>query len=134
MTKKKKILHLEDDPEWRNIVKKALDGFIVYSVGSLEEAIGLFRKTDFDFAILDISLIIDDSQDDQGEFLLKGLKGLEILPGKRILILSAYLTGTNQNRMRKYFRDYKVIDSIPKQKFSAKELRNIVEDALKTNI
>lgn len=130
MNTQKKILHLEDDPEWVDIVRDALDGFDVFGAKTLSEASKLSIDTEFDAAVLDISLVQGDSQDDQGEWLLKALEGLSILPGKRIIILSAYLLGSNQERTRKYFKFYRVLDAIPKQKFNSKEFREIVEDAL----
>ena len=128
----KKILHLEDDPEWVDIVQNALTGYRVYSAHTLQEAAHLYSDQEFDAAILDISLIPGDSQDQQGERFLKALKALNILPGKRIIILSAYLKGLgNQERTRKYFKDFDVMDAIPKQQFNSEEFREIVEDAVK---
>lgn len=134
MSRHIRILHLEDDPEWIDIVRKALSGFVIRSARTLEEAFELYKDTDFDLAILDISLIPDDSQDAQGELLLKGLEGLSILPGKRIIILSAYLSGANQDRMRRYFKFYKVLDAVPKQKFDPKEFRRTIEVAFEDAI
>ena len=130
MKNKKKILHLEDDTEWVDIVRVDLGDFNIYSARSLEDALKLYKNMDFDAAILDISLILDDSQDNQGEFLLKALEGLSILPGKRIVILSAYLTGSFQDRMQKYFKFYKVKDAIPKQEYDPKELVKIINEVL----
>jgi DNA-binding response OmpR family regulator len=129
MKNSKKILHLEDDQEWLQIVRDALGEFNVYGAQTLKDAFDLYQDMDFDVAILDISLIPDDSQDEQGEFLLKALEGLSILPGKRIIILSAYLTGSYQDRMRKYFKHYRVMDAIPKQDFDSKAFRKLVEEA-----
>jgi CheY-like chemotaxis protein len=125
----KKILHLEDDPEWVEIVRNALKGYVVFSAHNLEEAAKIAIKKKFDLAVLDISLIPGDSQDDKGERFLKALKGIPLLPGKRIIILSAYLLGSNQERTRKYFKYYKVLDAIPKQKFDSKEFKEIVDSA-----
>ncbi len=131
-TRRKKILHLEDDPDWIEIVQGSLSGFDVHSAHNLKEAVELCKHIEFDAAILDISLMPGDAQDDQGEKFLKGLKGLEILPGKRIIVLSAYLQGLlNQDRIRKYFKDYKVLDAIPKQKFDSEEFREVVENAVR---
>ncbi len=130
--KKIKILHLEDDPDWIEIVRDSLKGYNVHSARTLEEAFDLYKGANFDIAILDISLIPGDSQDDQGEFLLNALEGLSILPGKRIIILSAYLTGSYQDRTRKYFKHYRVMDAIPKQYFDSKEFRKLVKDAIES--
>lgn len=129
--RRKKILHLEDDPEWVEIVRNALNGYTVYGAHNLKEATKIAAKKNFDLAILDISLIPGDSQDDKGERFLKALEGIPLLPGKRIIILSAYLLGSNQDRTRKYFRYYKVLDAIPKQRFDSKELKEVVDSAFK---
>jgi CheY-like chemotaxis protein len=133
-THRKKILHLEDDPEWAEIVRNALKGYIVYSVHNLKDAAKTADKKKFDLAVLDISLIPDDSQDDKGELFLKALEGIPILPGKRIIILSAYLLGSNQERTRKYFKYYNVLDAIPKQKFDSKEFKEIVDSAFSPKV
>jgi len=131
---KKKIFHLEDDKEWVRIVKSALEGYEVHSAGTLPKAVNLFRSKKFDLAILDISLIPEDSQDKQGERFLNALEGKHILPGKRIVILSAYLTGggVNQDRTRTYFKFFNVKDAVPKQKFDSKEFREIIDEALRS--
>jgi CheY-like chemotaxis protein len=132
MTPMKKILHLEDDNDWIEIVRNALDGYEVHGAHNLREAVKLYSDQLFEVVILDISLIPDDSQDIQGEQLLKALEGLQILPGKRIIILSAYLLGlANEDRTRKYFKFYDVMDAIPKQKFDSKEFREIVDEAIR---
>jgi CheY-like chemotaxis protein len=125
-----KILHLEDDPEWVEIVRSALKGYTLYSAHNLKEAAKIATRKKFDVAVLDISLIPGDSQDDKGERFLKALEGIPLLPGKRIIILSAYLLGSNQERTRKYFKYYKVLDAIPKQKFDSLEFKEIVDSAL----
>lgn len=122
----KKILHLEDDPEWSGYVRDALKGYTVYSVKNLREAAKIASHKKIDLAILDISLIPEDAKDEKGEVFLKALEGLSLLPGKRIMILSAYLS---DERTRKYFKYYKVLDAIPKQKFDSKELKEMVDSA-----
>jgi CheY-like chemotaxis protein len=131
MPAKPKILHLEDDPEWVEIVRGSLKEFAVLSAHNLKEAAQVVSNKHFDVAILDISLVPSDSQDNQGEYFLKALEGIQILDGKRIVILSAYLLGSNQDLTRKYFKYYKVFDAIPKQKFDSKEFRGIIEECLK---
>ena len=135
MATQKKILHLEDDEGWIKIVKKALPGYEVFSAHSIPEAVRAYHNQEFDAAILDISLIPEDSQDSQGEKFLYALEGLKVLPGRRIVILSAYLVAEeHQDRTRKYFKFYDVADAIPKQNFSSKELKLIIDEAVKTSI
>jgi CheY-like chemotaxis protein len=137
MSHSKRILHLEDDPEWIEIVRSTLKGYTINSVHNLKDAAKMASKLasqkKFDLAILDISLTLGDSQDIQGERFLKALRGLSIIPSKRIIILSAYLLiDPEQKRIRKYFKLYRVFDAIPKQKFDSKEFRKIVDEALHT--
>jgi CheY-like chemotaxis protein len=132
--RRKKILHLEDDPEWVEIVRNALKNYELFSARDLKEASKIASRKKFDLAILDISLIPGDSQDDKGERFLKALEGIPLLPGKRIIILSAYLLGSNQERTRKYFKYYKVLDAIPKQKFDSKEFKEIIDEAFNDKI
>lgn len=131
MKNQKKILHLEDDEGWIKIVQKALTDYDVHSAHSLREAVEAYHDQEFDAAILDISLIPEDSRDVQGERFLNALEGLQILPGKRIIILSAYLVGEEHHeRTRKYFKYFDVMDAIPKQEFDSKELKSIVDEAV----
>lgn len=123
---------MEDDDGWIKIVQKALAGYDVHSAHSLHEAVASYHDQEFDAAILDISLIPEDSQDAQGERFLNALEGLHILPGKRIIILSAYLLGeAYQERTRKYFKVYDVMDAIPKQRFDSAEFREVVDNAVR---
>lgn len=127
--RRKKVLHLEDDPEWVEIVRNSLKEYTVYSAHNLKEAAKIATHKKFDLAVLDISLIPGDSQDNKGERFLKALEGIPLLPGKRIIILSAYLLGSNQERTRNYFKYYKVLDAIPKQKFDSKEFKEVIDSA-----
>lgn len=128
--RRKKILHLEDDPEWLEIVRSCLKGYVVYGAHNLTDASRIAENKEFDLAILDISLIPGDLQDQKGERFLNALEGIPLLPGKRIIILSAYLLGPNQERTRKYFKFYDVLDAIPKQRFDSQEFRELIDGAL----
>ena len=131
MPVKSNILHLEDDPEWIEIVQNSLKGINVFSAHNLKEATQVVSKEHFDVAILDISLAPGNSQDEQGERFLKALEGIQVLRGKRVVILSAYIFGSNQERIRKYFKYYDVFDTIAKQKFDSKEFREIINTCLR---
>jgi CheY-like chemotaxis protein len=133
MTTKKRaqILHLENLPEWIREVQLALgEEHDIQAATSLREAVRLFRDTDFDLVIVDIDLISGIGVDEEGFRLLKGLQDAGILPGNRVIVLSAF--AHLEERTRRAFRDYDVWDVIPKDKYNPEELKREVAEAIQT--
>ena len=133
MTPKKRgqILHLEDNPQWIREVQLALGkDYEIQAATSLREAVPLFRDTDFDLVIVDIDLITGVGEDEEGFRLIEGLQEAGILPGNRVIVLSAFTD--MEQRTRRAFRDYGVWDVIPKDKFDADELRREIDTAVRT--
>jgi len=127
------ILHLEDDLKWRREVQIALSGdYEIKSAQSLREAVRLFAEIEFDLVIVDIDLVSGIGADEEGFQLIWGLQEAGILPGNRIIVLSAF--AHLEERTRRAFRDYDVWDVIPKDKYNPEELRREVDEALKTPI
>lgn len=132
MSQKKRgqILHLENDRQWIREVQLALgEDYEIQAATSSEEAATLFRDTEFDLVIVDIDLISRIGKDEKGFRLIEGLKVAQILPGNRVIVLSAF--AHLEERTRRAFRDYGVLDVIPKDKFDAEELRQEVDVAIR---
>jgi len=131
MSPRKQVLHLEDKAEWIREVKLALgEDYEIQAAKSLHEAVPLFRDTDFDLVIVDIDLVSGVGKDEEGFRLVEGLQQAQILPGNRVIVLSAF--AHLEERTRRAFRDYGVWDVIPKDKFDADELRREVGIAIRT--
>jgi len=129
--KRAQILHLEDNPQWIREVQLALgEDYEVHAVTSLREAAEAFRDTGFDLVIVDIDLVSGVGKDEEGFRLIDGLQQAEILPGNRVIVLSAF--AHLEERTRRAFRDYGVWDVIPKDKYNAEELKQQVADAIRT--
>ena len=129
--KSNRILHLEDDPSWRREVQIVLnEDYEIKSARSLKEAVELFREVDFDLVIVDIDLLSGVGEDEEGFRLIDGLQAAGILPGSRIIVLSAY--SDSDMRTRRAFRNYGVWDVIPKDRFDAEELKQDVTQALQS--
>jgi CheY-like chemotaxis protein len=129
--KRGQILHLEDNPQWIREVQLALgEDYMVQAAKSLRKAVRLFRDTEFDLVIVDIDLISGVGRDEEGFRLIEALQGAGILPGNRVIVLSAF--AHLEQRTRRAFRDYGVWDVIPKDKFDPEELRLEVDTAIRT--
>jgi DNA-binding response OmpR family regulator len=116
-----RILHLEDEPEWREHVKDALgEDFELHSAKNVEEAASLFldmanNNQKFDLAIIDISLVLNDSSDKKGFKFIDALEEYGVMEGHNIIILSGYSSVDDNQRVA--FRDYSVVDVFHKDKF-----------------
>jgi len=129
--KRAQILHLENHSEWLREVQLALaDDHEIYPAKSLRQAVALFRETDFDLVIADLDLVKDTGQDEQGFQLIDALQAAGILPGNRVIVLSAFTH--LEERTRRAFRDYDVWDVIPKDKYDPAELKREVAEAIQT--
>ena len=129
--KRAQILHLENDTKWLSEVQLAFaDEHQVYPATSLRQAVELFRETDFDLVIADLDLFKDTGKDEQGFQLIDALQAAGILPGNRVIVLSAFTH--LEERTRRAFRDYDVWDVIPKDKYDPAELKREVAEAIQT--
>lgn len=126
----RKILHLEDSRQWIREVQLALGDYELHAARSLIEAVQLFRDVDFDLVIVDVDLISGVGKDEEGFRLIDGLQQAGILPGNRIIVLSAF--AHLEARTRRAFRDYGVWDVIPKDRFDPEELRREIAAAIHT--
>lgn len=126
-----RILHLEDKPDWIREVQLALgEDYEVHGAKSLRDAVHLFRDKDYDLVIVDIDLITGVGADEEGFRLIEGLQRSGILPGNRVIVLSAF--AHLEERTRRAFRDYDVWDVISKDKYNPDELRREVGEAIRT--
>jgi DNA-binding response OmpR family regulator len=86
-----RILHVEDDPDFRLLIAGSLQGFgyTVATAGTMAEAMQLARDLRFDLCILDVRL-----PDGSGIDLCQQLR--ELQPNVPILYYSAYASESEQ--------------------------------------
>jgi response regulator RpfG family c-di-GMP phosphodiesterase len=123
-----RILILEDDEDYVD----TLEGYLkedhdVYSASDLDEAQKLLGQQTFHLAIVDISLVLGDSKDEQGFDLIEDLRATEILRDMSIIIVTAYPT---EERVRKAFKRFRVHDFIDKMTLDPKEFKQEVANAI----
>jgi CheY-like chemotaxis protein len=126
-----RILLLEDDKEWIDMIRGYLEennSYDVYHATSLEEAERLLKKLEpFHLAVVDISLVLGDSKDEQGFEFIEEVRTKEILRDVSIIVVTAYPT---TERVRKAFKDYKVHDFIDKMSLVPSKFKNEVDEAI----
>jgi CheY-like chemotaxis protein len=137
MGKKARILLLEDDREWIDTLSEYLEeDYEVYSATSLEEAeLRLVelrpylesQEVPFHLAIVDISLILGDSDDEQGFYFIEDLRTRDILRDVSIIVVTAY---PRTERVRTAFKDYKVHDFIDKMTLVPGDFKKEVAEAI----
>ncbi len=115
MNRKRRILVLDDEAEWRDALTDLLQkDFQVETAPSTDEAEELLSKSFYHLAVLDISMIPGDMKDDKGLVFLGKLGDINLLGAMEIIVLSNYGT---QEQMRRAFTKYKVADFQSKDDF-----------------
>ncbi len=109
-----RVLVVDDDEEWRNLLAEILppDEFQVDAVASAAEAKTELAKSFFHLVTLDIRLQDADESNVQGFELLQELAESGQTEATRIIVLSAF--GTEQQQ-REAFRDHNVMDFVNKR-------------------
>jgi DNA-binding response OmpR family regulator len=80
----KRILLVEDMPEFQKLVKRTLDHCSVTAVGNVREALSQIQKSNFDLILLDINL-----PQDSGYTLLSELRSAKILEQVPVICLTS---------------------------------------------
>ena len=121
-----KILIIEDNPGWRDILFEALesDQYAVESAASTEAGMEALKKPNIKLVIMDLNLI------DAEEMNRDGLKLLSFIgiynPCARAIVLTAH-----SRHLREAFRaSYGVFDYLLKQEFDRETFLRIVKSAI----
>jgi two-component system, cell cycle response regulator len=124
--KKAKIIIIEDDAGWREVIKDTLkdEGFVVEIATSTEEGLNAIKMSSYQLIIMDLNL------QDQDEKNREGLKLLSFVgmfnPCARTVVLTAF-----PQHLREAFRaSYGVYDYILKQDFDESLFLKDVKDAI----
>jgi CheY-like chemotaxis protein len=119
-----KIIHVEDEPQWVDVVRRALADHEVDSARTWEQALALLRgPVVYDIALIDLS----GGADKEGEELLDLLR--VDFPATRRVVITAF-PPPGDLRSRIYDR-YGVEDIIIKDKTTLPDLQLVVRRALR---
>jgi CheY-like chemotaxis protein len=120
-----RILHVEDDPIWLDLMRSRLSDHHVDSAHSLEEAVDYLQSNArYDLALVDLNL--DTDSDLRGGEVLYHL--MNVYPDtRRIVVTGSPPPGSVRENV---FDKYDVEEIIIKGEFDAPGLRRVVEEAL----
>src|SRR5437588_1315828 len=109
MNRQGRILVVDDLANWREQLVETLerDGFYADSVSTLAEVWNRLDETFYHVLVLDMRLVDDDPNNQEGIDLLRELDRHGLSEAIKVIMLSAYGT---QERVRLAFKDYKVAD------------------------
>lgn len=128
-----KVLIVEDDAGWRNILEDLLNetGFQVHSSTSFGEALGLLRRDKFSLAVLDLSLNQPVRNSDEQE--PHGYQLLEITKANNIpaIVVSGF---SEPQEIKRIYSHYSISAYVEKQTFDRAIFKRILEDAKTRNI
>jgi DNA-binding NtrC family response regulator len=124
---RKRILVVDDVPDWRSILQAILRGdYDVVTVGSYHEAMEIVQRREADLVIVDLRLNSTDENDRQGMELLKQLAEHRIN--------SIVLTGYPEQELQEEAEEkYKAFDFIDKSSLAGnfQRIREVVREAFK---
>jgi CheY-like chemotaxis protein len=120
-----RILHVDDDESWRQLIKSRLGDHQVDSAESLQEAISLLQASKpYDVALIDLNLATDS--DRQGGDLLD-LMRIRYPTTRRILVTGSPPAGSVRKNV---YERYDVDEIIIKSQLDMPDLRRVVEEAI----
>lgn len=129
------ILIMEDEEEWREILRETLEegGFHADFAETIQEAKDLLRERFYHMLILDIRMEDRDPSNVDGMNLLASLREDGSIDAFKILIVTGHVV-----HMRDAFHSFKVEDFIYKRGFDGEafisEIRELVDSGLRYNI
>lgn len=125
-----KVLIVEDTADWRaKLVGYLIEDEEEYDIVEADDyrkAAKMLQEQPFNVVLVDIRLVDWNEKNEQGMQLLQELDEISDLNGTQSVVITGYGT---KDRMRKAFRDHKVVDFIEKQRFDPEEFRMIVRQA-----
>lgn len=138
MNHKGRILIVDDEVRWRDILQETLlaEGYAVDAVSTATDVRLKIKQDLYHLFVFDIRLVDGDPENEDGMQLLKALfDELDLGGAVEAIILSAY--GTRE-QMREAFREYDVADFIDKQDFDnidfAEQVNEIFAERVRINL
>ena len=120
------ILVIEDTKDWRTKLVNYLieEGeYNIHEADNYERANELLQEQPFDVAVVDIRLVDWDEQNEQGMQLLRELDEIKEANATQVIVITGYGT---EERMRRAFRDHRVVDFMKKKGFDPQEFKATV--------
>jgi len=133
MTGRGRILYIEDERTWQDLVEKILaqDGFQVDVASSFDVAIRKLKEALYHLAIIDIRLLDYEASDVSGMHILDTIDELGFGDGIEKMMMTAYAT---TERIRKAFKRYNVADFITKDALELSEFRKVVREIFERRV
>lgn len=125
MKSKIRILYVEDDPEWQEIIQDATSilGYDLDFASSSKEAMYKLKRKTYHVALLDKRLNANDATNEQGMELAHVIAGIN--EGTNIIV---YTQHGEKEDVREAFRTIKVWDFVDKDK-PINEITEVIRDA-----
>ena len=126
MTPKIKVLYIEDDEEWQNIMREIISalGYQLEIASTSKDALLKLKQSTYHIALLDKRLDENDPQNEEGLSIATIIAGLN--EGTRIIVYTAY---GNIKDAREAFRNIKVRDFIGKDRPISEIRKALMESA-----
>jgi DNA-binding NtrC family response regulator len=128
-----RVLVLDDDESWQNILSSPLSeaNLLVDIASSTSLARELLSKNFYHIAIIDVSMMPNDATNTEGLQLLSEINQTGLGSGMEIIMISAY---ADKARLRESFRKYKVADFQDKFDFDQNEFLAEIWEILAENV
>lgn len=127
----KKVLVVEDDAGWRNILTELLadSGCDVRSCASYGDALGSLRREHFHLAVIDLSLAETPAW--QASPSSEDLEGFHLLAETRAAHLPTIVVSgiASVEEIRQAYQDYSIYAFLEKQAFDRSTFKRLVEEA-----
>jgi CheY-like chemotaxis protein len=128
-----RILVLDDEERWRNILNSLLcgAGFVVDVAGTTARARELLSENFYHVGVFDVSMVHGDAANIDGMRLLSHLDADNLRRGMQVVLISAY---ADKPRLREAFKKYKVADFQDKYEFEEAEFVELVREVLAESV
>lgn len=128
MDPRPRILHLEDDPDWTDLIKQILGRrYEVVATSSVAAAEELLNTQDFALALVDTSLVPMQGSDITGNQLISYIRASDLVADLPVIVLTGY---DWKERMRVAFKDLKVFDFVSKHELEPVDFEVLVAQAV----
>ncbi len=137
MSRKPRVLIVDDLQEWREQLVEVLegDGFIADSASSADQALKQLEEELFHVLVLDIRMKDADHTNADGIHMLSRLKDHHWNKAVKVIMLSAF--GTKE-QMRFAFKDHDVADFVAKDQFNnssfLENVRQVLKEEMQINL
>lgn len=127
-----RILVLDDEEQWRNILGEALRSeFKVDVASSIAEGRELLRNNFYHLGVFDVSMVYGDGTNREGLDFVGELEQGDHAEGLRVVLISGY---ENKTWLREAFKKFKVADFQDKLDFSESEFLSDIHKLLEETV